>query len=48
MSERASLSCGCMYVTVGAEGSWYQVVACPEHVMDMGPHDQLPEPRDKK
>jgi hypothetical protein len=35
MSERADLFCGCAFIKAG--GQWYQVVACPEHVMDMKP-----------
>lgn len=45
MSERAELFCGCTYVEAG--GKWYHVVACPDHVMDMGPHDDVPDPQDR-
>jgi hypothetical protein len=40
MSERADLFCGCAYVKAGPK--WYQVVACPDHVMDLKPHDEVP------
>jgi hypothetical protein len=43
MTERADLFCGCAYVKAGDK--WYQVVACPSHVMDMKPHDDVPEAR---
>lgn len=40
MTGRAGLSCGCSYIKAG--GRWYQVVACPEHVMDLKPHADVP------
>lgn len=40
MNERAGLFCGCTYVQAG--GKWYQVVACPDHPMDMKPLDEVP------
>ena len=43
MSERTDLTCGCAYIKAG--GKWYQVVACPDHVMGMRPHGDVPEPR---
>lgn len=46
MSERVDLFCGCAFVKAGAK--WYQVVSCPDHVMDLKPHDDVPaklEPR---
>jgi len=45
VTERWSLPCGCGYVKAG--GKWYQVVACPEHVMDMRPRDDVPVPAEE-
>ena len=38
MSERRDFECGCAWVKAG--GNWYQVVACPLHVMDMRPRTE--------
>lgn len=37
MTERADLFCGCAFVRAGTQ--WRQVVACPDHEMDMRPQD---------
>jgi hypothetical protein len=36
VSERRDFACGCAWIKV-ADSNWYQVVACPEHMMDMLP-----------
>lgn len=47
MSERTDLPCGCAWMKAAlAPVSWWQVVACPRHVMNMLPLDgnKPPEP----
>jgi hypothetical protein len=40
MSEQVSLFCGCTYVRIGPK--WHQAVACPDHVFDFMPLDDVP------
>ncbi len=46
MSERLDIFCGCAYIKAGEQ--WFQVVACPDHEMDMHPVPYPPKPRVKK
>jgi len=48
MSERADIFCGCVFVRTAPKGPWYQVVACPDHVMDMRPQPDPPKPKVKQ
>ena len=40
MTERADLFCGCAFIKVNADEKWWQVVACPLHIMAMKPLDE--------
>lgn len=40
MSERADLPCGCSWIWPGGPKRWYQVTACPDHVMVLEPCEE--------
>lgn len=48
MTERIDKSCGCAYIRPGTSrryddtSNWYQVIACPDHPMDMRPLSEVP------
>ncbi len=41
-TERTDRECGCAYIRLDPKESWYQVVACPDHVFDCTPMADLP------
>jgi hypothetical protein len=45
VNEYADIFCGCRFVRVKKNGPWYQVVACPDHLMDLRPQPDPPKPK---
>lgn len=45
-TESQSRSCGCRYIRLRGETAdalfWYQVVACPDHLLDFRPQAEIP------